>query len=345
MLGISKRFLLERVAQVLHATGWLARQRTASKLTVLTFHRVLPEEMRGAYPLPALAVTPDELSWILEQVRGSYACGSLRTSIDRWRNPEPGALPPLAVTFDDCTVDSHRFARPVLAEHGVLASFFAPAELIESGETLWHDRMGFAATALAAQVEDGGEEAAEGRRWLAARGISSVSSALPRDVVTKSKSVPPAERQAWLDELEALRGDRHDPEWARLMNWQEMRDLAADGHEVGSHSQTHALLPQLEPGELREEIEGSRSRLVERLGAEVTSFCYPNGDHDSTVVEAVQRGGYEVAVTTRGGTNLPNADPFRLRRFDMRLEYATDAKGEASLPLLLFRISGFHPAA
>ena len=124
-----------------------------------------------------------------------------------------------------------------------------------------------------------------------------------------------------------------------------VRRIAAEGHEIGSHSMSHPLLPQLEGEALRHEVAGSRRLLQERLETSVDSFCYPNGDQDRGVVETVRRAGYKIAVTTRGGTNHREIDPLLLKRFDMRLEYVTDSRGTPSLPLLLFRLSGLHPAA
>jgi len=34
-----------------------------NKLTIVTFHRVLPEELRQKYPYPGICVTPEELRW------------------------------------------------------------------------------------------------------------------------------------------------------------------------------------------------------------------------------------------------------------------------------------------
>jgi peptidoglycan/xylan/chitin deacetylase (PgdA/CDA1 family) len=67
--------------------------------------------------------------------------------------------------------------------------------------------------------------------------------------------------------------------------------------------------------------------LQDWLQSPVTGFCYPNGDHDDRVVDAVRRTGYGHACTTQHGRNAPAADPYRLRRVDMHPSRLTTASG------------------
>jgi peptidoglycan/xylan/chitin deacetylase (PgdA/CDA1 family) len=98
------------------------------------------------------------------------------------------------------------------------------------------------------------------------------------------------------------------------MSWEDARELAAAGNELGSHSMTHPLLPQLDERALEYEIAESRRVIRERTGARVDSFCYPNGDHTARIVEITRRSGYENAVTALFGNNRRGADPFTLER-------------------------------
>jgi peptidoglycan/xylan/chitin deacetylase (PgdA/CDA1 family) len=63
--------------------------------------------------------------------------------------------------------------------------------------------------------------------------------------------------------------------------------------ELGSHSRTHPHLPELDDGRLREETAGSRQALEELVGAPVTLFAFPYGEHDQRVVDACRAAGYE----------------------------------------------------
>ena len=78
-----------------------------------------------------------------------------------------------------------------------------------------------------------------------------------------------------------------------IMGPDQVRAVAAAGHEVGSHTMTHARLAGADPGTLTTEVAGSRRVLEDVLQAEVASFCYPYGTHDPAAADAVQAAGYD----------------------------------------------------
>lgn len=93
-----------------------------------------------------------------------------------------------------------------------------------------------------------------------------------------------------------------------------LRQLAGQGWEIGSHSQTHAHLPQLDDRSLAAEVLGSRLDLEQLLGAEVLAFSYPFGEASSRVRDAVASTGYETACATSPRTASVTADLLALRR-------------------------------
>ncbi|HSB62951.1 MAG TPA: polysaccharide deacetylase family protein [Thermoanaerobaculia bacterium] len=103
-----------------------------------------------------------------------------------------------------------------------------------------------------------------------------------------------------------------------LLSADEVRALHDKGLEIGSHGATHRALTGLSDGELSREVEGSREALERVVGAPITSFCYPFGDFDDRVVEAVRRAGYRAATVIRGGISKDLSDPFRLKRIAVR---------------------------
>ena len=85
---------------------------------------------------------------------------------------------------------------------------------------------------------------------------------------------------------------------APLMNADEIRAAAAAGHEVGSHTTTHARLDHLSAPELAREVAASRATLEDLLGASVPGFAYPYGAFDAAAVSAVRKAGYDYAAAT-----------------------------------------------
>ena len=74
-----------------------------------------------------------------------------------------------------------------------------------------------------------------------------------------------------------------------------IQEMAAAGWEVGSHSMTHAHLPDAHD-RLYYEINQSRIELEGVLGLPVRSFAYPYGEMNTTVSTQVQSYGYTSAV-------------------------------------------------
>jgi peptidoglycan/xylan/chitin deacetylase (PgdA/CDA1 family) len=87
--------------------------------------------------------------------------------------------------------------------------------------------------------------------------------------------------------------DWTDP--APLMGWSEVEAWLSAGMEIGSHSRTHRDLTRLESAELRQEVEGSRARLEDRLGRGVSTFVYPFNRFRRRELDLVVAAGYESA--------------------------------------------------
>ncbi|HEV2214593.1 MAG TPA: polysaccharide deacetylase family protein, partial [Terracidiphilus sp.] len=102
----------------------------------------------------------------------------------------------------------------------------------------------------------------------------------------------------------------------QLLTLDQIREMHRSGVEFGSHTLTHPWLPGLSDDELEREVRGSKRRLEDLLGMEVTTFAYPYGGVDRRVRAAVARAGYKLAFTTLPGVNRWN-DPLCQRRADI----------------------------
>lgn len=358
----SKPWLRDSLAEVLACAGATAPARFArGALTIITFHRVLPHAQRLEYPIPGLVVTPDELRSILGELARHFECGTVIDTFRRWRSAADAARtgaaksdrsssrPLLAISFDDGALDNYEHARPVLAALGLRASFYIPVSNVEQQAPPWHDRLGFALLRSVANVRK--PHGADFERLLAPFGLAvqSFDAVLPRDAVelaaggvALAKRLGPAEREAAIGALESALGGVVVPPFAGMMSWDQVRELHRDGHEIGSHSLTHPLLPDLSDARVHEEVVTSRRELSRIVGAEVPSFCYPNGSYDARTLQAVERAGYECAVTTRWGLNRRKS-PFELSRCDMDYARLETRHGEFSPHRLMLRLSGLQP--
>ena len=98
----TKTKLRDGIARFLFLAGLTAPERRGrGRLSIATFHRVLPEAERLAYPYPGLAVTPQELDAFLAYFTEHFDCGALSTQHERHLGGAAAARPLLALTFDD----------------------------------------------------------------------------------------------------------------------------------------------------------------------------------------------------------------------------------------------------
>ncbi|MDQ3586320.1 MAG: polysaccharide deacetylase family protein [Pyrinomonadaceae bacterium] len=104
------------------------------------------------------------------------------------------------------------------------------------------------------------------------------------------------------------------------MNEQQVRELSEMGFEIGSHSQTHSLLSDLDAASLRSEIVESKERLEQMTGRRIEHFSCPGGRWSKAVAAIAVEAGYASVVTSRPGKNSRAADRFRLARMTIMRE-------------------------
>jgi len=99
-----------------------------------------------------------------------------------------------------------------------------------------------------------------------------------------------------------------------LLDRRQIREMAEQGIEFGSHTRSHPRLAGLDPGRLRVEVAGSKRAIEERVGAPVISLCYPYGSVDGAAKEAVADAGYAFGVASDSGPLRIGEDLYEIRR-------------------------------
>ncbi|MDQ2932898.1 MAG: polysaccharide deacetylase family protein [bacterium] len=105
-----------------------------------------------------------------------------------------------------------------------------------------------------------------------------------------------------------------DNGFAGYMSKNEIGTLAQSGHEIGSHTRTHAHLALLSSVQQEAEIQGSRQDILSWNVGPVNSFAYPFGEYNSTTLGIVKTAGYTSAAATIGGYVGPASDRYQLER-------------------------------
>jgi peptidoglycan/xylan/chitin deacetylase (PgdA/CDA1 family) len=130
---------------------------------------------------------------------------------------------------------------------------------------------------------------------------------------------------------------------------EQIRELAAAGVEIGSHTREHADLGTVTDAErLHSEIVGSKRDLEQITGRAVRYFAFPFGLHanlSQAAFGAAFRAGYWGVCSAYGGYNLPGDDPFHIHRIHGDPSWSRFRNWITADPRKFRRIPRFDPGA
>jgi glycosyltransferase involved in cell wall biosynthesis/peptidoglycan/xylan/chitin deacetylase (PgdA/CDA1 family) len=286
----------------------------------------------------ALHVTPEHFAEHLQILQSYSHNASLPELLETLQDREvPGPL--VAVTFDDGYANNLHAAKPLLERFQVPATVFVAVGSLENPGELWWDELdgilmqpGTLPDSLQIQVNGRrfiwnlGDAAhytektyRRFRSWRAWKNPPGPRQALYRSLWGLLHRLPVGEREQVLDELRAWAGTANICRPThRCLSRAEALALA-DGPWVtlGAHTVSHPSLSTLSVDAQQNEIEESRSRLVELLGHPITSFAYPFGkrsDYSEETMAIVRQAGFTSACTSVHGVVGPSTDRFQLLR-------------------------------
>ena len=107
--------------------------------------------------------------------------------------------------------------------------------------------------------------------------------------------------------------DPEEPE-ARLLSFQQLRELSRYGIEIGSHTVSHINLVRADLEVVRKELRESKATLEQIVGLPVLSFAYPYGALDARTKELVAEAGYKFAAAAESGPLRLADDVREIRR-------------------------------
>ncbi len=264
---------------------------------------------------PGLAVAPEDFDRQCAYLARHYRVVSLDDMVAAFSGGPP--LPPRAValTFDDGYLDNHSHALPILARHGLTATFYVTTDCIDNRSILWTGLLRFAV-------------------FTSDRPLLEIRSPIPfrlplrtpterkesfTKLIVTMKNVPTLRRLELLEAVRLAAGiEDLSPLSGIMMSWDQVRDLHRAGMTIGAHTLTHPNLPNATEEEARREIFGSRNAIIEHLGGPVRHFSYPNGRGSAHLTETVKRivgeAGFVTSTTSITGPVQPGDDLLALRR-------------------------------
>lgn len=109
-------------------------------------------------------------------------------------------------------------------------------------------------------------------------------------------------------------------------SFQELRDMAQFGIEIGLHTRNHVDFSRVhDPRIIQSEIVEAKDELEQAIGQSVRYFAFPYGLPEQltqAAIEAVHQAGLAGFCSAFGAYNLPGRDAFHIRRFHGDPEFA-----------------------
>ncbi|MGE0621958.1 MAG: polysaccharide deacetylase family protein [Pseudomonadales bacterium] len=308
------RRLVEGIAAPIEAVGLFtlleSLERDTGRLRVLTYHRVAETDEEPDLEPGLISATPAGFRAEMQLLAQRYSPVSLEDVLAAHRGSRPLPKRAVLVTFDDGYRDFATNAWPVMKELGIPVVLFVPTAY-PSGERpgFWWDRLHAAITRTTRDV-------------LVAPGLGEFSLATPelrraayKRLRNHVKSLPHTRAMTWVEDQVASLAEL--PDLNRVLSWDELRALAAEGVSLCSHSRDHALLTRLDPRTLMEDLRESQSRLNDELGAHTApaTLAYPANAANGAVRQAARDAGYVLCFGgARGLNRVPLADTHELKR-------------------------------
>lgn len=333
------------LAALLYGSGllsFLIRRRYRNRIIVLTYHRVLPNQLlQETFSHEAIIVSPQVLQRHISTLKRHFKCLSLGEFNNHVRMRDFPQQPACLITFDDAWQDNYTYALPILKQLATPAVIFVPTDYIGTGKLFWQERLGHLVHEVCRQDPDNASEILKEFGW---EHIPLLPEELRineiRAVIRSIKSRDYVYIMRITEVLvNASKQTNADYRQDRYLTLEQMAEMEREGVSFQSHACSHRILTRLEADELDDELRISRQWIRINHGKEPTAIAYPNGDHNEKVVESCARNGYSVGFTTLYGHVTVHSDPYTLRR--VNISNAT-APNEARL-LLNIIMASFEP--
>jgi peptidoglycan/xylan/chitin deacetylase (PgdA/CDA1 family) len=106
------------------------------------------------------------------------------------------------------------------------------------------------------------------------------------------------------------------------ITWDQLKEMKANGFSIGSHTMYHSDLTSPKAGEseqehilrIKEELNGSKKIIDQKLGQDTYFLAYPFGYYDQRSIQMAKEAGYKLAMSVKRGGNPFFANPYTLRR-------------------------------
>ena len=285
------------------------------RVAILRYHAVVAPE-KNFYTSLGISVSKSEFEAHVRYFAQRYRILSLDEVIDAFLARKPLPRNSVVFTFDDGYGDNFLAARILKKYHGS-GTFYLTTDCIDRKEPLWLVEVNYL---IQHARKDSLQLHVLGETMKLSLADSTAKQATTRSVVkiikSNNRGVRETVRQQLREQLSEpnARAKMEDI----MLNWEQVRQMLADGMVIGAHTLSHLNLPNADPEDALHEISDSRKVLEERLGKPIRHFSVPNSGpyayYNAAVKQMVRASGYASSVVSAAGFADENSDRLELHR-------------------------------
>lgn len=294
------------------------------KILILYLHSVVDTRELSWQPLR----TPFSIDLLRRQlgiISRYYTWISLDDAVDIIAGRKPTVRNGIVLTFDDGYRNNMSVALPELEKHSIKPTFYVATGLLNNRQPYWFERLDYAIQQLQTTEQVRlhgrnfrflpGERDSQRAAFAALRNSAKADFDDDREFYAFFNEVTERLERATGKSLKAIQAG--DP-CSETLSDRDLRELSESGRaSIGSHTVDHFRLDTVESAECANQLTESKRYVENATCAPCRHFCYPNGNWNREVAQAVAAAGYDSAVTTTGGFNSVGDDRYTLRRLHM----------------------------
>lgn len=221
------------------------------------------------------------------------------------------------ISFDDGYKDNIEFAAPILEKYNVKASFYVVTDCIDKNIPTWtHELKHRFLYTKKNQINLNFDFLPnEFQKTYFSSQTERVAYVLKLKPILLKISYE--QKILILDEVRKSFNDMDLPEI--MMSWDDLKQLQSQGHKIGSHTVTHAMLGTTKNQEtINFELKESFNKITKILGKEPETIAYPVGSYNHLVKINAKNIGYKYGLAVTQNIHKPNEhDMFEIPRIEL----------------------------
>ncbi len=279
----------QTLKKIIEMTGGFATMQFVSRMQprILMYHRIIDH--------PHVAgITPEVFEQQMAYVADKYRVVPVDQAIQELMD---GEIKPntLAITFDDGHFDFYSNAWPILKKYQLPATLYVATDFVGQKQWLWPDLLKYI---LLENQNNTVTVNGVGEVDICNLGVASAWNQvadflLEQPTDQRGKIIADIAKATNVDVSEAAAFP------FASVNWEQVREMVAEGLDIGSHTVTHPVLSSLNTEQLNIELAQSAQKIKQMIGRPPTGICYPNGrmqDINSNVIDIAKKTNYKYGI-------------------------------------------------